>query len=240
MNIDITKSVREMALNIPGATRVFEKLGIDYCCGGNKPLEQACAKQNVSLNLVLSHLSSALVTRPSEDERHWMVCPLAELSAYIIQQHHAYARRELPRLAALATKVETRHGHMYPETHQIHELVDAMSSEMFTHMLKEEQALFPRLQMVEEAAQSGATLPPASYGALVNPIRHMMSDHDDTGQALKTLRLLTRDYQPPPDACMSFQALYHGLEALEKDLRRHIHLENNILFPRALAFEQVH
>ena len=240
MNLDGTQTIAEIARQYPASVPVFEAFGIDYCCGGNKPLEQACAKQNVSLNLVLSHLSSALVMRPSEDERHWMVCPLAELSAYIIQQHHAYARRELPRLAALATKVETRHGHMYPETHQIHELVDAMSSEMFTHMLKEEQALFPRLQMVEEAAQSGATLPPASYGALVNPIRHMMSDHDDTGQALKTLRLLTRDYQPPPDACMSFQALYHGLEALEKDLRRHIHLENNILFPRALAFEQVH
>jgi regulator of cell morphogenesis and NO signaling len=240
MNLDGTQTVAEIARQYPAAVPVFEALGIDYCCGGNRPLEQACAKHNVSLNLVLSNLSSALVTRPTEDERHWMLCPLAELSAYIVEQHHANARRELPYLAALAAKVEARHGHMYPETHQIRELVDAMSSEMFTHMLKEEQALFSRLKTIEEAAQSGATLPPISYGALINPIRQMMSDHDDTGQVLKNLRLLTHDYQPPQDACMSFQALYHGLEALEKDLRQHIHLENNILFPRALAFEQVH
>jgi regulator of cell morphogenesis and NO signaling len=240
VNFDGTQTVAEIARQYPGAVAVFEALGIDYCCGGNRPLEQACAKENVSLNLVLSLLSSALVTRPTGDDRHWMICPLTELSAYIVEHHHGYARRELPRLAALAAKVETRHGHMFPEVHQIRELVDAMTSEMLTHMVKEEQALFPRLKMVEAVGQSGPTRPPASCDALINPIRHMMSDHDDTGQLLKTLRRLTRDYQPPENACLSFQALYGGLEALEKDLRHHIHLENNVLFPRALAFEQIH
>jgi regulator of cell morphogenesis and NO signaling len=239
MDFDGTQTVAEIARQYPATVPVFEAFGIDYCCGGNRPLEVACARHDVSLNLVLSDLSSALVTRPGEDERHWITRPLADLSAHIVEQHHAYAKRELPRLAALAAKVEARHGQMYPEMHEIRELVNAMSSEMCTHMLKEEQVLFPRLKLVEEAADSGVAAPPAFFGALINPIRHMMNDHDDTGQLLKSLRNLTHDYSLPEHACMSFQALYHGLEALEKDLHQHIHLENNILFPRALEVEQV-
>jgi regulator of cell morphogenesis and NO signaling len=240
MNLDSTQTVGQIAREHPAAVAVFEAFGIDYCCGGNKPLETACAKQNVSLNLVLANLSSALVARPAPDERQWMTSSLSELANHIVEQHHAYAKRELPRLAALAAKVEARHGHMHPQTHQIRELVDAMSAEMTTHMFKEEQVLFWRLKIIEDAAQAGKIPPPAFFGALINPIRHMMSDHDDTGLVLKSLRNLTHDYEPPEGACMSFQSLYRGLEALEKDLRQHIHLENNILFPRALAFEQVH
>jgi regulator of cell morphogenesis and NO signaling len=240
MNFDSTQTVAEIAREHPAAVPVFEAFGIDYCCGGNRPLETACARQNVSLNLMLSNLSSALVTRPAEDERHWMTAPLADLADYIVEQHHSYAKRELPRLAALATKVEARHGHMFPETHQIRELVEAMSSEMLTHMLKEEQVLFPRLKAIEEAAGAGQKPEAAFFGALINPIRRMMNDHDDTGHVLKSLRSLSHDYRAPERACTSFQALYRGLDALEKDIHQHIHLENNILFPRALAFEQVH
>lgn len=239
MNLDATQTVAEIARQYPAAVSVFEALGIDYCCGGNRSLEDACAKKKVSLNLVLSHLSNALVTRPTQAERHWMTSSLADLSAYIIEQHHAFAKRELPRLAALAVKVEKRHGHVYPELHKLRELVDAMSSEITIHMLKEEQVLFPRLKLVQDSAQAGVTPPPAFFGALINPIRHMMSDHDDTGELLRSIRALTNDYKLPDGACMSYQALYQGLEALGKDLHQHIHLENNILFPRALEFEKV-
>ncbi len=240
MNFDTAQTVAEIARQYPAAVPVFEALGIDYCCGGDRPLEVACEKHNVSLNLVLSDLSSALVTRPAKDERHWMTSSLADLSAYIVERHHGFAKRELRRLASLAAKVETRHGHMHPETHQIRELVDALNSEISTHMLKEEQVLFPRLKVMEDAAQAGAIAPPAFFGALINPIRHMMNDHDDAGQLLKSVRNLTHDYHLPEEACMSYQALYDGLQALEKDLHQHIHLENNILFPRALDFERVH
>lgn len=240
MNLDSTQTVAQIAREYPASVAVFEAFGIDYCCGGNRPLEAACARQNVSLNLVLSHLSSALVARPAENESRWMTVPLSELAAHIVDVHHAYGKKELPRLAALASKVETRHGHSHPQTHQIRELVQTLNAEVSTHMLKEEQVLFPRLKKIEEAAEAGVKPEPAFFGALINPIRHMMSDHDDTGEILKSLRALTHGYQPPEDACMSFQALYHGLEALEKDMHQHFHLENNILFPRALAFEQAH
>lgn len=238
MNVDATQTVAEIARRYPAAVAVFESRGIDYCCGGNKSLEDACSKKNVPLNAVLSDLSSALVAKPAADEHHWMEAPIADLSSYIVEQHHGYAKRELPRLTALAHKVESRHGDTHPELRQIRELVDAMTSEMTVHMLKEEQVLFPRLKLVEDSANNGVAPPPAFFGALINPIRHMMSDHDDTGELLKSIRELANEYQPPQGACMSYQALYQGLEAMEKDTHQHIHLENNILFPRALQFEQ--
>jgi regulator of cell morphogenesis and NO signaling len=167
-----------------------------------------------------------------------MSSSLAELSTHIVQRYHAHAKRELPRLEALAEKVEMRHGHMYPELHQVHELVAALSSEMSTHMLKEEQILFPRIATIEQAVQSGAPLEPAFFGALINPIRHMMSDHDDTAHLFDSIRTATYDYKLPDEACMSYQALFQGITDFEKDTHRHIHLENNILFPRALDAEK--
>src|SRR5205823_6241804 len=146
MNLNSTQTVEEIAREYPATVAVFEAFGIDYCCGGNRPLEAACAKQNVSLNLILSHLSSALVARPAENEHHWMTSTLSEFSDYIVDQHHTYAKKELPRLAALASKVESRHGHSHPEMHKIRELVEVLNSEVSTHMLKEEQVLFPRLK----------------------------------------------------------------------------------------------
>jgi regulator of cell morphogenesis and NO signaling len=118
--------------------------------------------------------------------------------------------------------------------------VNALAGELSTHMLKEEQVLFPRLKSIEEAAKIGPTARPAVFGSLINPIRHMMEDHDDTGELLRSIRSLTNEYRPPAGACMSFQALYSGLADLERDVHQHIHLENNILFPRSLQFEEGH
>lgn len=238
MDLDQRQTVAEIARQHPATVRVFESLGIDYCCGGGSPLEDACSKGNVPLDRVLAELSEAIVARPAPEESHWMTASIADLSTYIVEQHHGFAKRELPRISALAEKVEQRHAHMHPELHQIRELVLSVNSEMSVHMLKEEQVLFPRLKVVEDAARAGKQPPPAFFGALINPIRHMMSDHDDTGKMLLSIRGLSRDYQIPEDACESFRALYEGMEALEKDLHQHIHLENNILFPRALEFEK--
>lgn len=177
-------------------------------------------------------------TQTTQPERRWMTSSFAELCDHIVEQHHAYAKRELPRLTALAAKVKLRHGPAHQELHEIRELIDALSSEMTIHMLKEEQTLFPRLKLIEESARAGIAPPPAFFGALINPIRHMMSEHDDTAELLKSIRRLTNDYKLPEGACGSYQALYYGLASLEKDLRQHIHLENDILFPRALEFEK--
>jgi regulator of cell morphogenesis and NO signaling len=240
MALNSSQSVREIVQQYPGAVPVFEAHGIDYCCGGGKSLEQACNTKKIPVDRVVSDLTEALVARPTVDDGQWMTSSLADLSKHIVERHHAHAKRELPRLAALSQKVETRHGHMYPELHQLRELVAALSGEMSTHMLKEEQILFPRIATIERTAQTGATLEPAFFGALINPIRHMMGDHDDTGHLFDSIRAITHDYKLPEDACMSFQALYHGLVDFERDTHRHIHLENNILFPRALDAEKGH
>ena len=240
MTLDSTQTVREIVQQCPAAVPVFEALGIDYCCGGEKSLEDACKKQNVPLSQALKDHSDALVVRPGKDDKRWTTSSLGELAAHVVEQHHAYAKRELPRLVALATKVHTRHGHAHPELNQLRELVDALRSEMSPHMLKEEQVLFPRLSAMEQAALTGSSLEPAFFGALINPIRHMMRDHDDTGELFKSIRRVTHDYKLPDDACVSYQSFYQGLIDLEKDTHRHIHLENNILFPRALEFEKAH
>lgn len=240
MTLDSTQTVRDIVRQYPAAVPVFEALGIDYCCGGTKSLQDACERQKVPLSKALNDLADALVVRPGKDDQHWVTSSLGELAAHVVAQHHSYAKRELPRLGALAAKVHLRHGHVHPELHQLCELVGALRSEMSPHMLKEEQVLFPRLSAMEQAAANGTALEPAFFGALINPIRHMMSDHDDTGELLRSIRRLTHDYKLPEDACMSYQALYQGLSDLEKDTHLHIHLENNILFPRALEFEKAH
>jgi regulator of cell morphogenesis and NO signaling len=232
------QTVRSIVQENPTAVAVFESIGIDYCCGGNKSLEEACQKAKLSVEEVLASLENARALPPVEEDCRWLTSSLSELTDHIVNKHHAYTRQEGPRLTALASKVRIRHGHIYPELHQLCELIDAMSSEMLTHMLKEEQVLFPRLSAMERAKQNGTALQPAFFGALINPIRHMMSDHNDTGELLKSMRALTRNYKLPEEACMSYQALYQGLTDLEKDIHRHLHLENNILFPRALELEK--
>jgi regulator of cell morphogenesis and NO signaling len=238
MTVATDQTIRDIVQQHPAAVPVFEALGIDYCCGGSRSLEDACRKGNVPLEQVLSDLANALVARPKEEDSQWMTASLGELAAHIVEQHHAYARSELTRLTALAEKVFLRHGKSHSELGRIRDLVNAMAAEMFAHMFKEEYVLFPRLKSLEEAAKNGTKPPLAFFGSLIDPIRHMMEDHDDTGELLRNIRLLTNDYQPPSGACMSYQALYHGLSDLERDLHQHVHLENNILFPRALEFEK--
>ena len=190
-----------------------------------------------SLNLVYSDSGNAAATRPAMDDRRWRMASFADLIAYIVDQHHAYTRRELSRMAVLAAEVQLRHGHMYPELHQIRELIDTMNRDINAHMVQEEEMLFPRLEALEKATESGTPAPPSFFGSLLNPVRHMMGDHGNTAQMLKHLRMLTRDYTAPDDTCMTHRELYQGLSNLEKDLHQHMHLEETILFPRALAFE---
>jgi regulator of cell morphogenesis and NO signaling len=236
--VEITQTVREIVQQHPAAVPVFEALGIDYCCGGNKSLEDACRRSNVSVDSVLSDLAGALAVRPAKDDTQWMNSSLGELADYVVQQHHAYARRELTRLNALSEKVFLRHGNGHPELEHIRDLVNALADELLIHMLKEEHVLFPRLKIMEAAAASGTAHAPSFFGSMINPIRYMMEDHDDAGELLRSLRAQTHDYLPPVGACMSYQALYQGLADLERDLHQHIHLENNILFPRAIEFEK--
>jgi regulator of cell morphogenesis and NO signaling len=224
--------IGELVANQPGRAQVFERFGLDYCCGGRQPLEAACAEKRVRLEDVLKSLHEADL-QPSSSERDWSEGPAAELIDHIISTHHAYLRTELPRLADLFVKVARVHGARHPEVGDCNEVFNGLRAELESHMFKEEQILFPMIREMEEARSTGGV----HCGTVQNPIRVMEMEHDHAGDALARLRAQTNGYAPPADACASFHALLDGLSRLEADLHRHIHKENNILFPKAVRLE---
>jgi len=231
-----TRTVREYALEIPGATRIFEKLGIDYCCGGGTSLADACVKVGINVDEVLDSLKT---TDRSETfaGREWQTASHAELIAHIVEKHHTFTRDELVRLEALLAKVCEVHGQNHPELFQIQSQFQELRRDLEPHMLKEEQVLFPYIVRMEEAIEKKQPPQVPPFGTVRNPVRMMMAEHDAAGEILRTMREASSDYTTPPDGCFSFHTLYSALVALEADLHQHIHLENNILFPRAAERE---
>ena len=228
------KTVRELASANPAAARVFEKFGIDYCCGGNKSLIEACLAAKVRPEDVAAALEKPEL---KADERDWQKASLAELADYIVNKHHTYTREETQRLEPLISKVVSVHGQNHQELQQIQRLFQGLAREMTMHMMKEEQMLFPYIKELEEAVNRRLQLSPPMFGTIQNPVRMMMAEHDSSGQALHKIREITNGYSVPSDACVSYQTLYQALNAFEIDMHQHIHLENNILFPRAVQFE---
>jgi regulator of cell morphogenesis and NO signaling len=234
----ITKDmmVREVAIELPQATRLFEKLKIDYCCGGSTPLAEACASAGVEVDNVIEMLTEA--TPSTATTLDFQTASLPELIEHILNTHHVFTKSEMNRLQALVDKVLNAHGGNHPELVHLGELWLQLCADLRPHMFKEEQVLFPYITTMTKAADNARPCPFSPFGTVRNPVRMMMMEHDNVGEILRDMRALTSDYQTPPDACMSYQTLYGALENLEKDLHQHIHLENNILFPKALALEE--
>lgn len=232
------KTVREIALENPSSIRVFESLGIDYCCGGKRPLSDACAHAKVDFQRVMDLLESAKTEVASADSGEWRSKPLSELIGHIVAKHHGYVRQETPRIQGFLTKVLAKHGPTHPEIGEIDELFSAISQELSTHMLKEEQVLFPYVERMEAALRAGQGVPAAFFGTVKRPIANMVAEHDDAGALLSKIRSLSSGYTAPAGACPTFLGLYKGLEEFERDLHHHVHLENNILFPRAVEMEE--
>jgi regulator of cell morphogenesis and NO signaling len=230
------KTVRELALELPNATRVFEKLGIDYCCGGNRSLEHACREANLSPAHVIETLEQAAESVPAANHG-WQGGMLADLVLHIKNTHHKYTREEIARLQPLLDKVCKVHGQNHPELLAIRVAFQALAAELTVHLMKEEMILFPYVIRMEESVQQGEPNLPAPFGSVQNPVHAMMVEHDSAGQALRNMRDASHNYAVPADACFSYRTLYQALEAFERDLHQHIHLENNILFPRAVEME---
>jgi len=233
-----TRTVREVVQEYPEAARLFERLGIDYCCGGNKSLEEACAVANLSIDQVLYSIEMAEETaRAKQTGRNWQTSPLADLIAHITGTHHKYTREEIARLTPLMEKVRSVHGASHPELQQVQAVFQHLAQELTMHMMKEEAILFPYIVRLEEAVIQNETVIPPPFGTVQNPVRMMEHEHDSAGAALRAIRQATADFTPPGDACISYETLYSALAAFEADLHLHIHLENNILFPRAIEIE---
>jgi regulator of cell morphogenesis and NO signaling len=238
MNINATNTIRDLAIGIPGATRVFENVGIDYCCGGHRTLADACQTASLPVEDLVRSLEEAEgASQPGGEERDWRQEPLTALSQYIIATHHSFTRQEFERLEKLFDKVCSRHGEKHPELFEAQRAFAHLRQDLIPHMLKEEQVLFPYITRMDEAVSELRAIPPPFFDTVRNPVRMMMMEHDAAGDLLKQLRDVTNKYTTPPDGCISFQTLYQALAALEADLHQHIHLENNILFPRAVEME---
>ena len=234
MELANERTVRDLASTNPGAARIFESFGIDYCCGGERSLAQACSAAKVSVQEVMHALEQ---TPAQTEDRDWQAAPLAELVKHIVEKHHAYVRAEIPRLIALIAKVVRVHGQSHPELEKVEVSFQALAEELTLHLFKEERMLFPYIVQLEAAAKSGGRPAPAMFGAVQNPVRMMMMEHDSAGELLRKMREVTKGYTVPEDGCMSYRMLYRALPEFEADLHQHIHLENNILFPRALKME---
>jgi len=236
MTPDPTRTVREIAIDNPATVRLFESLGIDYCCGGRRPLSEACELAHVPVTEALRMLTE-IGTATSSDEKAWGKVSFHDLVGHITTTHHSYVRQEGPRLEALLDKVISRHGTAHPELLAIRDLFSALNRELVTHMFKEEHILFPFLEKMETAFREGKSLPPACFDSVGTPIARMLADHDDAGELLTKMRALSSGYVAPAGACPSYLGLYHGLQEFERDLHLHVHLENNILFPRAIEMD---
>lgn len=231
------QTVAEMAANSLAAVRVFEKYGIDYCCGGKRPLADVCQEKGLAVESVQEELDST-PGGAEAGEQDWGTAPVAELVQHILAAHHEYLRRELPAIQVRLDKVYRVYNQRYGPTLQgLPEVFGALRSELELHMRKEEMILFPAVLANDAAVREGRPLPPLPFGTVANPIRMMEAEHDSAGVALERIREITTGFASPAYACVTYRALMAGLAELDADLRRHIYLENEILFPRAQRME---
>ena len=232
----LNMTVGELAAESPRAIRVFESWRIDYCCGGSTPLADACTAVGRSMDeffTALEATAGAPLPIALADG-----ITLAELAREIVERYHRYTREELDTLRTLGEKVNGVHGSRHPELVEVESLIGALVSDMLPHMLKEEQVLFPYVGQLEEAALDGREPLTPFFGTVKNPVRMMMLEHDRVGDLLRRLRGVTGGFQVPDDACFSYRELYRRLAELESKTHEHIHVENNIFFPKAVALEE--
>lgn len=226
-------TVGEMVTANPNRARVFERFGIDYCCGGKIPLVEACLARGVDVNAVQEALGECETDPSSELQKDWSQESMTSLVDHIITTHHAYLREEFPRLTKMTERVAEVHGERHSELLRVRDVFVALKEELELHMQKEELILFPMIKALDSGADAAAD----HCGTIQNPIDMMEKEHDSAGDALGALRELTGGFVPPHDACNTYRVMLDSLARLEADLHQHIHKENNILFPKAIAAE---
>lgn len=231
--------IREMTLrsivtkNIATAA-TFEKYGLDFCCHGNVSIDKACSEKKVNPEQVVKELTDVL-TFTENITTDYNSVELDQLITHIVGTHHNYVRTKLPIITAFMDKVVNAHGKNHPEVITIAELFSGVRAELESHLLKEERILFPLIVKIVEAKRQNVEF--TAPMSVRFPIQAMESEHTSAGDALQKIRELSSNYNPPSDACNTFKALYYELAAFENDLHIHIHLENNILFPKAISLE---
>jgi regulator of cell morphogenesis and NO signaling len=214
------------------AGAILDRYGLDYCCGGARTLAEGCLQRGINLVAVLSELEAL-----DPDSRGRVAEDPAALVDYIVLRHHAYVRTSLPIIQEHLTRVVAAHGANHTELTAVAAAFAKVARELTQHMVKEEQVLFPHIRALAEAVRSGGPPPPDMFGTVQNPIRMMEIEHEVVGDALASIRSLTGGYQPPADACPTYRLVLEELVAFERDLDAHVHLEDRVLFPKAVELE---
>jgi regulator of cell morphogenesis and NO signaling len=229
-------TVRELVAADYRTAALFERYGIDFCCGGCQTIGDASEQAGVDAGRLLKELNTIVSSTPDGTPQFndWNLGALVD---HIVAKHHAYVKDAIPNLVAHSHKIAEVHGGRHEELARVARLVDAVADEMTSHMMKEEHILFPYISGLAQAAEGTAPIPSAPFGSVERPIRMMEAEHESAGHAMEEIRALTGGYRPPADACTTYKVCLEELEAFEKDLHTHVHLENNILFPRAMRIE---
>ena len=236
MNISSSSLVKEVVkLNFKTAP-LFQTNNIDYCCGGNKTISDACKEVGINQELLIKQLET-LVAQKDPDSEYINNLPLVDLTDYIVKRHHSYVRESIPCLGKNLEKICQVHGEHHPELFEIKELFLGSAGALTTHMQKEELMLFPFIKKMELAKRENSPKPKAHFGSVLNPISMMMAEHQNEGGRFVEISLFSNNYQLPDDGCTTYSVTLKQLKDFEDDLHRHIHLENNILFPKAIELE---
>lgn len=237
MKINPDLLVKEVVKTNFKTAALFQANNIDYCCGGNKKIKDACDEAGVDPGILIEQLE-AVVADIDPDSEYINSLSLTALSDYVVQRHHSYVNQMIPVLKKNLDKICSVHGSKHPELFEIKDLFYKSAGDLTMHMQKEEIMLFPFIKRLEAAKNDNSVAPRSPFGSIANPIQMMMSEHQNEGDRFDDISRISEGYKIPDDACMTYQVTLKQLEAFESDLHRHIHLENNILFPRAIELEK--
>lgn len=235
MEITPAAQVGDIASRFPATIKVFQKLGVDFCCGGRRPLAEVCGEGGPGFEALRASLEAA-IAGTLDETMSLRDMPLAELTRHIVERYHTWIREELARVTPMMDKVLRVHGERHPELEVVALTFGELKADLMPHLMKEEQVLFPFLNRMASLADGEPLVVP--FGTVENPIRMMEIEHEAVGGLLALMRQLTNGYTAPEGACNTFRGLYHAFADIERDTHEHIHVENNILHPRAIALER--
>ncbi|KHD34964.1 ScdA [Clostridium acetobutylicum] len=233
---NVNQKIGDIVVKFPRAIEILKRYKIDFCCGGDRVLEEAIKEQGLNGQEIIDEINEDYNKYIMEEvkDRDWATEPYSKLIEHVINTHHAYLNETLPRLSELTTKILRVHGAKHSELAKVHKLLHSLKMELEQHLIKEEEIVFPLIQEYERTGNN------ETLSNAVEKIIELEEEHEGAGSILKELREVTKNYELPEDACNSYKVAYKLLEDVEDDTFRHIHLENNIMFPRLVSESKKH
>ncbi len=238
MNITEQSIIGELVAQDYRTASIFKNQGIDFCCNGNRTIADACEKKKIDSSPLIETLQQTVKQNGNTVATDYNAWPLDLLADYIEKKHHRYVEQKIQEITPFLHKVARVHGDRHPELPEVEQLFNESAGELTMHMKKEELVLFPIIRKMVKAQDAGEPMSRPAFGTVQNPIAMMHHEHDTEGERFRKISQLTQNYTPPPDSCNTYRVTFALLKEFEEDLHMHIHLENNILFPKAIETEK--